>query len=223
MVAQVDGIPAEPPQDLPKPPFDLAAGAVRSPMMRKLWPIDQDLLQAHLLRLDPVDRRMRFCGAVSDQTIADHARHINWSRSISLGCFVDDKLIGMAELRAVRNDAEAAELAITVEVPFQNKGVGTLLMRRILAIARNRFICRIYMICLLENQKMQHLAGKLDAKLTFREGEAEASLWPSAPTYLSLLEEASMDGQALWLAVFAPPAMAAVAAPPADLAGKPAA
>jgi hypothetical protein len=49
---------------------------------------------------------------------------------------------------------------------------------------------------------MQHVAGRLDADLTFCEGEVEASIWPSVPTYLSLIEEVSMDGQTLWRAMF---------------------
>jgi hypothetical protein len=76
------------------------------------------------------------------------------------------------------------------------------MIRKMLTIARNRFIRKVYMICLLENQKMQRVAGKLEAELTFCEGEAEASIWPSVPTYLSLIEEVSMDGQALWRAMF---------------------
>ena len=67
------------------------------------------------------------------------------------------------------------------------------------------------MICLLDNYKMQHVASKLEADLTYREGEAEACILPSVPTYFSLFEEVSMDGQAFWRALLEPSA----AMPPA--------
>ena len=78
-----------------------------------------------------------------------------------------------------------------------------MLLRKMLVIARNRFIGRIYMICLLQNRKMQQITRKQVANLTFFEGEVEAQIWPLLPTYLSLIEEASIDGQALWRAVLA--------------------
>ncbi len=154
------------------------------------------------MRLDAADRRMRFCHVVCDRSISLYSEQIDWSQTIGLGCFTDGQLRGMAELKMARETAtSAAEVAITVEPSFQSNGIGTMLLRKMLTVARNRFVGRVYMICLLENRKMQHIAGKLEADLTFREGEVEARIWPPLPTYLSLIEEASIDGQALWRAV----------------------
>lgn len=176
-----------------------------TPVLRKLCPVDQAHIEAHLMRLAPSDRRMRFCGTASDQATIAYSKSIDWSDTIMLGCFVDGHLRGMAELRVFGEHAYAtAELAITVEQAFQNKGIGTTLIQRMLAIARNRFVSKVNMICLSENHKMQHVVAKLEADLTVSEGEAEASIWPAVPTYLSLIEEVSMDGQALWRAMFEP-------------------
>lgn len=175
-----------------------------APVLRKLGSADRPHVEAHLLRLDARDRRMRFCSVVSDQSISLYCEQIDWSQTIGLGCFMDGQLRGTAELKMAREaPTSVAELAITVELSFQDKGIGTALLRRMLAIARNRFVGRVYMICLLENRKMQHVADKLEANLTFCEGEVEGHIWLSLPTYLSVVEEASMDGQALWRAVLA--------------------
>ena len=177
--------------------------ALHLPALQKLRPIDLKHIEEHLLRLDGPDRRMRFCGRVSDQAISAYSQRIDWSATFVLGCFIDNELRGMAELRVVqKNPGAAAELAITVERAFQNKGIGTTLVRKMLAIARNRYIARVYMICLLDNRHMQHVARKMEADLVFREGEVEANIWPAMPTYLSIVDEASIDGQALWRAMF---------------------
>ena len=179
--------------------------AVFLPVLRKLSPADQDQIEALFLRLDAPDRWMRFCGAVSTQMVASYSRNIDWSDTIILGCFSEGELRGIAELKILKNEpGTAAELAITVDHAFQDKGVGTLLVRRMLTIARNRFVGKIYMICAQENKKMQHVAGKMAAELVYRDGEVEASIWPSVPTYLSVIEEMSMEGQALYQAMIDP-------------------
>jgi GNAT superfamily N-acetyltransferase len=176
--------------------------APRILVLQKLGSVDRSHIEAHLLRLDAVDRQMRFCGMVSDRSISLYCEQIDWSLTINLGGFIDGQLRGMAELKMTRGiPASIAELAITVEQAFQDKGVGTALLQKMLVIARNRFVGKICMICLSENRKMQHVADKLDANLIFREGEVEGRIWPSLPTYLSFVEEASMDGQALWRAM----------------------
>jgi len=197
-----DAMTAQSSEPLVPNPSSVSIDAPVIPVLRKLGAVDRHDVETHLLRLDSTDRRMRFCHVVSDRSIALHCEHIDWSRTIGLGCFIDRHLRGMAELRLGREiTGSIAELAITVETSFQNKGIGTMLLRKMLTIARNRFVGRIYMICLLENRRMQHIAGKLEANLTFREGEVEARLWPPLPSYLTLIEEASIDSQALWRAV----------------------
>ena len=200
VVIAIDAMVSQTGQSAAQRRFVASNDAAFTLVLQKLGSADH--VEAHLLRLDATDRQMRFCGMVSDQSISLYCEQIDWSQTIALGCFIDGKLRGMAELKmADEAPASIAELGITVERSFQNKGIGTALLRRMLTIARNRFVGRVYMICLLENHKMQHVAGKLEANLTFHEGEVEGCIWPSSPTYLSLVEEASMDGQALWRAM----------------------
>lgn len=172
------------------------------PALRKLRPADQDDVEAHLLRLGAADRQMRFCGSVSDRSIIAYCEQINWSETIVLGCMIDGQLRGMAELIPEREHvATAAELAITVEQPFQDQGIGTELLRKMLTIARNRAIGKVYMICLIDNRRMQHVAEKLAANLVVDVDEVEGFIRPVGATYFTLAEEVLMDGQALWRAV----------------------
>ncbi len=174
-----------------------------NPIFRKLGPTDQGRLAAHLLRLDASDRQMRFGGSLGDRSIRAYCERIDWPRATILGCFVQGELRGVAELVLTGADFPGkAELALTVEKPFQNRGIGTELLRRILVIARNRYLTTVYMICLLENQEMRHMARKFAARLVIREGQVEGKIWPPWPTYLSFFEEAASDGQALFRATF---------------------
>jgi GNAT superfamily N-acetyltransferase len=173
-------------------------------VFRKLGSTNRKVVETHLLRLDATARRTRFGGTFSDRSISQHCERIDWPLTIALGCFIDGQLRGMAELKTETGvTASIAELAITVEPAFQNQGIGTKLLRKLLTIARNRFIRRVNMICMVENRKMQHVADKLEADLTFSEGEVEGRIWPSMPTVFSLVEEAWMDGEALWRAALA--------------------
>lgn len=146
---------------------------------------------------------MRFCGRVSDGAIRAYCERIDWSKTTILGCFVDREMRGVAELvhtqRAIPGNAE---LALTVEKPFQDQGFGTELLRKTLVLARNRYVSTVYMVCLLENRKIQHIARKFEASLVFHGGEVEGKIWPPWPTWLSFIEEAASDGHALFRATF---------------------
>ena len=69
---------------------------------RKLWAADTAALRAHLLRLDPESRRMRFGTPVSDFFIQHYADNALGNHSVAHGYFVDGILRGVAELRGFR-------------------------------------------------------------------------------------------------------------------------
>ncbi|MGB8608206.1 GNAT family N-acetyltransferase [Bradyrhizobium sp.] len=174
--------------------------------IRKLRQGEQDTLRDHLLRLGPEDRQMRFMGSASDSLIQSYCGRIDWLRTTILGYFTDADLRGVAELVQAGNRwPKAAELALTVERPFQNRGIGTTLLQKALVVARNRFTSTVYMTCLLENKKMQRIAHNCGASLVIHEGESEGTIWPPWPSYLSLVEEAATEGQALFRAAFEVP------------------
>ncbi len=184
---------------------DAAAPMAAPPSFRKLTAADGDLLAAHLKRLEPHDRHLRFWGGVTDTAIEEYCSRLDWSAAVVVGAFIEGELRGVGELVRVRLMPRVmAEVAFSVEGPWQNAGVGTALLRRVLTIARNRCIDRVYMLCLVENRKMQKIASKFEAELSYDEGEVEARILPAWPSYFSLMEEAVEDGKAWFPAIFDP-------------------
>ncbi len=172
-------------------------------VLQKLWMTDQDRLEAHFLRLDSSDRRMRFCAATSDQSIRRYCRSIDWATTTVLGCLVGKEVRGVAELvMTLPYFSAPAEVALSVEKCFRNRGIGTELLAKMLSIAGNRYIRSVRMLCLLENHKMQHIARKFEADLTIHQGDVEGKIWPSWPTLLSFVAEAAADQRALLSARF---------------------
>jgi RimJ/RimL family protein N-acetyltransferase len=171
-------------------------------IVRKMWLTETEKFRDHLLRLDEYSRRMRFGMATDDQFIDNYASRINDMQSLVYGFYVDGEMRGAAELRHIgeawRPDAEAA---FSVEKEHQNRGVGAELLGRVIRAARNRGIGRIYMNCLAENQRMQHLARKYEAELHFDHGEVVGKVVPSSPTYVTLWNEAIDDSNGFVMAV----------------------
>jgi GNAT superfamily N-acetyltransferase len=154
---------------------------------RKLLPSEAGQLSRHLLALTPADRRMRFQGGLSDYAIERRCRRIDWFRTVAIGHFVAGRLRGVAEVCFERSLwPREAEIAVTVETPWQGRGIGTELTRRAVTVARNRGAVRVTMLCLVENQRMRRIARHLGL------GRA---------TPLSLLDEWLQDGTGGWSAV----------------------
>ena len=165
---------------------------------RKLWASDTASLQTHLLRLDPESRRMRFGTPVTDYFIEQYAQHALGSHSISHGYFVDGVLRGVAELRGFRGVAGGeAEAAFSVEKDFQNKGIGTELFGRTVLAARNRGISKLFVNFLSQNQRMQAIAKKFDAVLTFDSDGVQGKIDAPRANAMSVWKEALADGQDL--------------------------
>ena len=81
------------------------------------------------------------------------------------------------------------------------------------ALARNRSIKHLHVCCLAENQRMQQLARKFDAELTFDFGTVIGKVENPIPTPLSVMRELVVDGHSLAAAyvdfqsrLFKPPA-----------------
>jgi len=162
--------------------------------IRKLWIGETDKYREHLLRLDPASRHSRFGGGVSDDFIRNYV-----DLSISLdtvvhGFFLDSTLRGAAELRQLGTRfPRQAEAAISVEKPWQSHGVGSALLRRTLLAARNRGFRLLHMACLADNRRMQQLARKFDAELSFDFGSVVGEVESSRANPLSWMQELMAD------------------------------
>ena len=162
--------------------------------IRKLWVAETDVYRDHLLRLDPVSRRSRFGGGVSDQFIETYVVLANGLDSVIHGFFVDGILRGAGELRPLgSNLPHEAEAAFSIEGQWQSHGVGTALLDRTLLAARNRRFKLLHMACLADNRRMQQLALKFDAELTFDFGSVVGEVEAPHPTPLSVMREFVAD------------------------------
>ena len=177
-------------------------------LIRRLWAVDQEAISNNLLRLDAETRRVRFGGAVNDESVKAYARRILRYDSIVCGAFSSGTLRAIAELRGLyRSWPAMAEAAFSVEPDWQNGGIGDALFERVIAFARNRGVKTLYMTCLRENERMRHLAAKHHAQLYFCPGEVEATLDPNWPTPLSVAIEIADETRGLTQAMFRWPAM----------------
>jgi GNAT superfamily N-acetyltransferase len=162
--------------------------------VRKLFAGEASVYRDHLLRLDPASRNARFGGGVSDTFIENYAARSFGLDAVMHGFFVAGVLRGVAELRPVRSARDKeAEAAFSIEQPWQSHGVGSALLSHTLLTARNRGIRALHMICLADNRRMQQLARKFDADLTFEYGSVVGEVDAPYPTPLTVLREAVVD------------------------------
>ena len=170
--------------------------------IRKLWMGETDVYRDHLLRLDPASRHTRFSGTVSDDAIAGHAATAGAVGVVVHGFFVDGILRGASELRRIGPVlSREAEAAFSIERPWQSHGVGTVLLERTLLSARNRGIISLHMHCLAHNHRMQQLARKFEAGLSFDFGSVVGAVDPPRLTVLSLMREWMADTQSVGNAI----------------------
>ena len=163
-------------------------------MIRKLWIGEAELYRDHLLRLDAASRRSRFADAVADEFVRNYADLAFGIDTVIHGFFLDGTLRGAAELRWVGQPlAREAEAAFSIEQPWQSHGVGSALLERTLLAARNRGIKFLHMACLADNKRMQQLARKFDAELSFDFAGVVGEVATPRPTPLSLMRELLAD------------------------------
>jgi GNAT superfamily N-acetyltransferase len=163
-------------------------------VIRKLWIGETAKYREHVLRLDPESRRNRFAGGVSDDFIRDYVDLAAGLDAVVHGFFIGGTIRGVAELRPLgAHLPRQAEAAISVEKPWQSHGVGSALLRRTLLAARNRGFRLLHMACLADNRRMQQLARKFDAELSFDFGAVVGEVEASRPTPLSLMRELVSD------------------------------
>ncbi|MEX0921906.1 MAG: hypothetical protein WD489_01260 [Rhodovibrionaceae bacterium] len=169
------------------------------PHICKLSYFDLPRVEGHLLRLSPEDRQQRFSASLSDPAIAAYCRRLNLFENVLLGAFVEGELRGVTQLCfGPLPWTGEAELAVSVERPWQHRGIGGELARRSVILASNRGIRGIEMICMIENGPMRRIALRLDGKLIHLGSQAESRVELAPPSGLSFLAEALSDAHAFY-------------------------
>ena len=163
-------------------------------VIRKLWIAETARYRDHLLRLDASSRHNRFGAGVSDDFIRNYVKTMFGLGAVVHGYFSEGILRGAAELRPLGPAfGREAEAAFSIEPDWQSHGIGSALLDRTLLAARNRGIKTLHMACLANNRRMQELARKFAAELSFDFGEVVGEVAAARPTPLSVLRELVAD------------------------------
>lgn len=169
------------------------------PVIRRIWPLEADSFRRHLCRLSREDRILRFGRPVTNRYIQSYVDRIDWFRDIVIGAVVDGNIKASGILTPIgwRLPLEGSA-AVAVESEMQGYGLGSELTKRLLTIGRNRFMSRVYMLCLVKNERMYKIAEKYGGVVDkFRDETVEAQFDLSRPTAATMTREAVSEGLAL--------------------------
>ena len=109
------------------------------------------LYAAHLKRLGPDDRRLRFSIQAKDDWIDRYVGNINMEKDRIKVIFDHGKVVAAIHI-GVANDL--AEVGVSVEKEYRKKGWGHLLFEAATTWCRNKGITRMETVCLGENKWM---------------------------------------------------------------------
>jgi GNAT superfamily N-acetyltransferase len=135
-------------------------------LIRPIEPSDKEALAAGFARLSPESRYRRFMSPTADLSEArlrylTEVDHVDHEALVALEPGSDE---GIGVARYVRlEDPEVAELAVAVLDEWQGNGVGSLLLQRLAAAARENGIERFSAMILEENRPMLSLIQELGA------------------------------------------------------------
>ena len=129
--------------------------------LKRLNEINRKKVLEHFLRLDYDSKSSRFCTPITDENMSIYVQKIDFKNGI-FGIFNDNlDIIGLGECVFFKEkDKLTAEVAFTVEKPYQGNGLGNKLMKRVVQYANSRDIHELHMYCIRNNQAILHLAKK---------------------------------------------------------------
>ncbi len=132
-------------------------------LIRPITPQDAPAERRFIEHLSAQARRFRFLGQVAhpgDETI-DRLTRIDRAHEAAFAAVVredaHDRIVGVSRY-AADADGLRCECAVTVDDAWQDKGLGTLLMRHLIEVARARGMRAMYSVDSAENIAMADLA-----------------------------------------------------------------
>lgn len=135
-------------------------------LIRLLHKDDVDLEREFIRHLSPESRRMRFLGQVSEPG-PDLLRNLTDFDALRATAYIalvmsdgEFRQVGVSRY-SVTKDGTSCECAVTVSDAWQKKGLGTLLMRRLIEHARAHGIHTMLSVDAASNWRMQELAHDL--------------------------------------------------------------
>lgn len=135
-------------------------------LIRPIRKEDADAERAFIQALSPKARRNRFLGQMPHPSgeMVEHFTNLDYDHEIAFAAILpdqaEDSFIGVCRY-STSNDGTACECAVTVLDEWQNKGLGTILMRHLIDVAKSRGIARMWSMDSTNNVEMKALAHDL--------------------------------------------------------------
>jgi GNAT superfamily N-acetyltransferase len=132
-------------------------------LIRPITPQDRDAERAFVEALTSQSRRFRILGQVGrpSERLAERLTPLDSEHQATFVAVTTedahDRIVGISRY-STDADGLRCECAVTVDDDWQNKGLGTLLMRHLIEVARRRGIRSMYSIDSAENVAMTDLA-----------------------------------------------------------------
>lgn len=123
----------------------------------------------HLKNLSDSDKYTRFCYNTTDENIDRFILSILYN-SDDHHLFIaerNNKIVGFGHLAREGNNWE---LAVSVDSEYQGQGIADGLMSHMIAWGKTRGIHSVFMHCITQNTKIQHLARKHGLRMVERDG-----------------------------------------------------
>ena len=133
--------------------------------VRLIEPDDRDALDAFVRELSDESRYRRFLRSVKRLAASEltHLCELDHVDAEALLAFDSaGGIVGVARYFRLADRPEAAEVAVTVADEWQHRGVGTLLLRRLVVLAESHGIDHFVATCLATNADMILLLRELD-------------------------------------------------------------
>jgi acetyltransferase len=146
--------------------------------LRPIRPEDEGLLRDILRHMNPDDLRLRFLAPVRvlSDAIVTRLTQIDYGHEMAIMALTwgGGTALGVARFAAESGvePNETAEFAIGTRSDWHRRGLGTLLITRLIAIARDRGLREIYGDVLRENDAMLRLCRRLGFVLTTHPDDA---------------------------------------------------
>jgi GNAT superfamily N-acetyltransferase len=143
--------------------------------IKKLFDFHRPKVQEHFIRLDSDSRHSRFCAVMHDDNIISYVKKIDFTQNGIYGIFNDNlDIIGVGE--CVFHLTDKLKNAEVVEKPYQNKGLGNLLMKKIVQFANVNNLKELTMYFLYDNSATKHLAKKYNFKAEYSSSEISGTI-----------------------------------------------
>lgn len=129
--------------------------------VRPITPADAERECRFIEALSPQSRRYRFLGQIAhpSEALIAQLTHVDFVHDVAFIALADDgeREVGVARY-STSSDGSRCECAGAVADDFQGRGLGTVLMQRLIAIARSAGVREMVSVDIAENAAMRDLA-----------------------------------------------------------------